>query len=1331
MITLSPRINEKIEAYVNHCMMGVYFLSENHFEESANKFRMSGEAFMKMIIYHHKGDVDGHEVVMGRSEVDGTPKPMPHTQLSFWELQQITHSDNAWIGNNVDKLLNQIRNIGNENSHDKNTPVSAIILKEDVEKCLKASEQLTCEMFNFIGQSIPDQLTQAYKDGFVAEDIIDEIRQRDLDSFLDSVNGFDKTDRYILISPFKTPNITEQQLSSLKGVSWSVIVDFNIRTKEAGGLYHAMLPDIEGRCVPITIHSKDDPSIISKGINGNVNWIFANGLNTLSGTVAADIKAWYGLRYNQLLKVMLREFCKKSLNRVHVICLLEETDYVEEIVHIFNDIEFAERDLVTFNFISRNEEFRKRILGLSKYGFGINCYSFNVTSFLSMLEDYRSADDIHSILVPARDTNNENTQVDMSDLYGKLMSNGILLVHKTIGEEKNEVIASTPKFYFGETITWRELECGIDVKRAKYKELQDKVIRLLQGRQSQKFNLYHYAGAGGSTISRRLAYDMRTSIPTMIISLYKRGQTFTHIDLVCSRVQRPVLAIVEASMVGSIDELIAECNAKKRIIIFVYVERTLKKPKTYRQEYVELVSDKMRDADEKSLFMYKVQLYNSQSPNLQSLENTPFAQSEVIDFALSIAEQDYKKENLRSYVAHYTEKVSEPMAEFLAYVAMIYHYAQKPVSDVIFRKVFVTKNGKTGLDEYLRSNPDEKDYMHKLLVVETGESSQDRFWRPRFSIFAEVILETLLGGKYPDKWKNCLPEWARKLIRTIKENNEFLVDEVHDILKAVYLERDKEDMLGFEEQWEARGASEKFSQILEDLMIQDEQELVLKKLVEAYPGDSHFWGHLARFCYENASTPREFEVAAGYIEKAFSVSAGGNDYTLLHIAGMCQRRRIEYYNRNSIEIGFDDLKSIVAASKQYFSESRSIYPKNIHAYMSEIQLLVIVIEYGKSLSKYDKYSQFITAPENEWYFDQYQEMNNLMDELHTLVEQTQTLGVTKKIARTSEMLVNSESRVNEYIGNYKEALTIIRNHINSSDRLMKPRLRMMYVRTLLLSKVDGDHKRILDAWGLLSETEQAEVKRYLNQNVEQDSGDVYSMRLWLQAVRYGGVSSSIGEVKSRLKAMYNNAQDYPMARLEAAYYLFVFNAFELIKEKDPGSTQKIKEVGDWLAQCMGLSPNDKHVLEWLKHLNGIDGIVNNQYKPEFESMIRVSGTIVTIKSNMQGEIRLTCGLNAFFTPSIGNFIRGKDETTPVTMNIGFRHDGLIAFRVARINEKPHESHEEEDVKSLVPVIVEDVEIVDDTLEKEGEKVEIYRPEAKRIQEFKVVGKIDLDKLKRK
>lgn len=1329
MIAITTRINEKITAYVNHCMMGVYFLSENHFEEAANKFRMSGEAFMKMVIYHHLGDDDGHEVIMGRSDVNGSPMTLPQIPLGFWDLQQMVYNESSWITYDVNKLLTELRTIGNVNSHDKNEPISFIILKEDIEKSFATSKKLTKEMFAMIGQSVPDQLVRAYKDGFVEEEVINQIRQCDMDSFLDSVNGFEKTDRYILISPFKTAEVTEYQLQSLLGVEWSVVVDFNAKTKEPGGLFHAMNPGAEDRFVPITILAKDDPEIISKGISGNVNWIFANGINSISGTVTADIKSWYGRRYPQFLKIMLREFCKMTLARIHVICLLEDPDYVEEIVRIFNDIEFAQRDLVSFYYISESEGFRNRVQSFSKFGFDIGCYSFSISSLLSVLEDYRKTEEKHSILVPARDKDNDNTMIDLSGIYGKLLSNGIIVVHRTIGDNEEKRIAEIPKFYHGETITWRELESGIDVQRAKYDELQSKITNLMQGRQSQKFNLYHYAGAGGTTISRRLAYNMRISVPTVVITAYKKGQTFGYIDLICSQVQRPVLAIVEASIVGGIDDLIAECNAKKRIVVFVYVERILKKTKTHRPEYAEVLSDKMRDADEKSRFLYKVQLYNSTSINLRLLDKTPFAQSEVIDYALSISELEYKKDNLRSYVNHYTEKVSEQVAEFLIYVALIYYYAQRPVSDIIFRKVFSTKKGKIGLDEYLRVNPEEREYIRKLLTIETGESSQERLWRPRFSIFADVILETLLGGKYPDKWKNSLPEWSRKMIRTIKDNNEYLVEEIHDILKAVYLERDKEDLLGHEELWEARGATEKFSQILEDLMTQEEQKSVLKLLAGSYPSESHFWGHLARFCYENANTPDEFEEAAHYIDKAFNVG-GSKDYTLQHIAGMCQRRRIEYYNRNGIEVGIEELKSLVNASKHYFSESRAIYTKNIHAYMSEIQLLVIVIEYGKSFSRYDKYSKFLTAPENEWFFEQYQEMNNLIDELHSLIEQSQTLGVTKKISRSSDMLADSESKVNEYIGNYKEALAVIKYHIDNDDRLAQPRLRTMYVRLLLLSKVDGDRKRILEAWGLLSDTELTEVKRFLNQNVEQVTNDVYSMRLWLQAVRYGGVESPLSEIKSRLRAMYRNAQDYPMARLEAAYYLFVFNAYELLKQNDAFNTTKIEETNEWLSRCNSLSPNDKHVFEWLKNIENIGGIINYQYKPEFDSLARIKGNIATIKSNMQGVIRLECGLNAFFTPSVGNFIRGKDETCEVTMNIGFRHDGLVAFRVARQNEKPEVDQEAKEEMDAVVSIVDDIEPV--SAKNFGKKEpEIYRPEIKKKQEFKIIGKIDLDKLKKR
>ena len=1332
MITITNRINEKKESYVNHCLLGISLLSQNLFEDAIHRFRNSGEAFMKMIIYNNMGDEIGHDIILGKKDVNGTVKPSPNKPLSYMDLIQLTYWSKKWYTNDIYQLLEKIRTIGNNNSHDKNVPISHAVLKKDGDDCFDFSKKLTGKMFTMIGEAIPPLLTMAYKNGFVEDEVIDQIRQCDMDVFLENVNRFNKADRYILISPSKTDQYTQQQLRSLLNVNWSVIVDFNSKTKLDGGLYNSFMPEINERTVPITIESINDPAIISKGIQGNVNWIYANGLNTIPGTVTADINGWYGKRYNKLLKVMLREFCKLTLARVHVICLFEDTDYVEEIVHIFNDIEFAERDLVSFNFISCSDSFREHIVKLSKYGFNINCFSFSITNFLTVLEDFSTTVENHSVLVPARNNNNETIQIDLSDINGKLRSNGILLVHRNIASETQEIIEVKPNFYRGETISWKELEAGIDVIRDKYAELQKKITTLIQGRQSQKFNLFHDAGAGGTTISRRLAFDMRTIIPTIILTSYKKVYTFSQIDLVYMRVQRPILCIVESSIVGSIDELISECNAKKRVVIFVYVERVIKKPKITRPGNIETLSDKMRNAEEQSRFLYKVQLYNRDSPNLKILNSMPFAQTDVIDYALSISEQDYKKTNLRSYIEHYINNLSAPIAEFISYSALTYYYSQLPISDVAFRKLFTTKTGLIGLDEYLRSRQEEREYLSKLLAIETDETTQERRWRPRYSLFAETILETLLGGNTPDNWKNSLPEWSRKMIRTIRENNEFLVDEVRDILKAVYLEHEKEDILGKEEQWEARGASEKFSQLLMDLRDTEEQKTVLLLLADSYPNESHFWGHLARFCYENAQTLNEFNEAINYIDKAFSIS-GKNDYTILHIAGMCQRRQLEYYHRNNIKIGNDELKEIVNKSRQYFRESRAIYKQDIHTYMSEIQLLIVAIEYGKSFSRHEKYSQFLTAPENKWFFEQFQDMNNLIDELHALLEQKQTLGVTNLLYRTNEMLVRSETKVNGYIGNYKEALSVIRQHFDSDDRLAQPRLRTIYVRTLLLSKVHGDRNKILEAWKSLTEPELAEVKHMLNQNVEQNSSDIYSMHLWLQAVRYGGVEAPLSEVRSRLKAMYNSAQEYPMAQLEAAYYLYVFNAFEVLKGGNLLNTKKLEEVNDWLKCCVELSPNDKHVFEWLMNLDGICGIMNYQFKPDFNDMMLVRGTITNIRSNMQGEIRLDCGLKAFFTPTVGGFVRGRDETTSVTMNIGFRHDGLSAFRVARIGEKPIKNEmESKEINENAP-LVENIE-EDSSSEEVSNTVnekEIFKPSVEKLKGLKLVGKIDLEKLKRK
>lgn len=1328
-MTITEKIQAKIDNYRTHVLMAIDYFSKEKWDEAAVRFRMSAEAYMKLIIYEHLGDELGHEVILGHKNQNGDTLTRNYN-LFYYELKNLCADPcNNWIDTNTNQVLDDLKSKSNGGAHDSNTVADRAAFVTQINECHDLSEYLTNELYAHIGKPVPDELQNAYRDNVVDSATISALRMCDMDYFLEQVDIYDKNCRYILVAPFSTQGLSENLLHNLMGIRWSVIIDFNCRTKELGGIYHSMQPTIDENCTPFTILNRDGLSNMSKGSNGNVNWIYANGLSTLQGTVTSDIKAWIGLRMHHFLRDALTEFCKKSLSRIHIISLLDEPDYLAEIIHQFDGIVFAERDLVKFSVISDKAIVREDSLKLSRYGFDIKCYNFTLQSFLVHLGDFMQPKERHTILVPARNQQNESVMLDVTHLYSKFSANGVSIIHHDIAAEGDVEIKSIPAFYQGETITWKELEADIDVQRSRYDELRHKIQDRLKGRQSQKFQLYHLAGAGGTTVSRRLAYDLRDEVPTIIINENVKGKTFKLIELLSMTVSRPMLAIVESSKVGNIDDLIAECNAKKRMVVFVYVERTLKRPQMVSQPFLEFISDKMHDAGEKSKFYYKVQLYNPSRSNDEWIKKTPYANCEVLDFSMSIAENNYSRAALRSYINQYLKELSEPIAEFLAYVALIYYYAQRSVPDLVFRKVLVANNGKTGLMEYLRSYPQEKPFLEKLITDDSDGLSDDSEWRPRYSVFAELMLEQLLGGSFPERWKDAIPEWSRKLIKAVKKNYEYLTDEVQKMLVAVFLERGKEDLLGQEEAWGARGAQEKFSQLLDDIAFNpDDQKSILKLLADSFPTVSHFWGHLARYCYENADTPDQFLEAVNYIEKALDRN-GHNDYNLLHIAGMCRRRQIEYYHRTHHAIERDELKFLTATARDYFRQSREANPKNVHAYTSEIQLLTIVIEYGKSLSSYDKYYSFLVARENAWFFELYEDLNDLIDELSSLVDQMSTLGFTNRVVRTKTMLARSESKSWEYVGDFKQSLNALQEHIRTADRLTLPRLRTMYVRTLLLSKVQGKYDELQDAWTQLSNAERALVCDYLNKNVQQNSGDVMSMKLWMQLVRYSGMEISIDEVKSRLNMMYKNSEHFPMARLEAAYNLYMLNLFELIRDNDMLNNRKKDEIQRWIDISKSLSPNDKYPYEWLCHLVDISGIVSAKSKPDFKLLERVAGTIIDIKSNAQGTIRLDCGVDVFFTPFVGNFIQGKDETTRVEMVIGFRHEGPTAYEVTRLNKQKKDPVEIMETGEAT----QDLEILTVEAIKSDEKAkkdeEWKQPKAE-APKLKILGKIDLEQFKK-
>ena len=372
---VTARIQEKLESYRTHVLMAIDYLSKERWNEAAVRFRMSAEAYMKVIIYERLGDVRGHEVILGHENYLGVALKRGHG-LFYYELLEIIAEKNVWIDASKKQILIDIQKKANDNAHDSNSTVSIAMQKVQLEDCFILSEQLTTILYSHIGSAVPEEIKRAYIDGVVDSQMISTLRMSDMESFVEQVDNFDRICRYILVAPFTTQGISESLLRNLMGIRWSVVVDFNCHTKDPGGIYHSMLPTIGDNCTPFTILNRDGLSNMSKGTNGNVNWIHANGLSTLQGTVTADINAWIGKRMHHFLRDALTEFCKKSLSHIHIISLLDKADYLTELIRLFDGIDFAERDLVSFSIISDDQQVREDSLKLSRYGFEIQSYSF-------------------------------------------------------------------------------------------------------------------------------------------------------------------------------------------------------------------------------------------------------------------------------------------------------------------------------------------------------------------------------------------------------------------------------------------------------------------------------------------------------------------------------------------------------------------------------------------------------------------------------------------------------------------------------------------------------------------------------------------------------------------------------------------------------------------------------------------------------------------------------------------------------------------------------------------------------------------------------------------
>ncbi|MCX2429839.1 hypothetical protein OQX64_03740 [Pedobacter sp. GR22-10] len=1319
-------VNRKYREFNESLFSGLTFHNDERHKHALGDFRDAIEAFMKILILGHFGDDVGHGIITGFLDHDGINEGKGDS-LSYFNMLTICN-ENSLANSAIREALTRLQRT-HPGAHNPNAPTDYSAISAS---CLADMRVLSKFLSDRLSQPEPSDILLAFEGDSVGGNG-SAISEDPWAKVCELTDNFDRTNRYVLISPPRFEGVDNSYLLPLSRIDWSFVLDFDPFTKKDGGLHTHVENQGARSIVNITIQNRGQRNLVGNGGLGSTNWLFANGIESMPDTICRNLEAWRSKNYHRFIQEMMREFFARETRPYVFIYLWDNLDYINELVKIWDNVELAQ-DRGKHLFITSNLNSADKFRTYVGLGFDVTVIPITTSAFIGKLQEFLVFPDLDDqrYLVPGRTKIQENDTVDVTDIYYRLADDGVNIVHQSIYREKPlDDVSQVPSFLKGEDINWNELALDTDVKRHRYQDLFNSIRNLLgTTKRSRRFELIHKPGGGGTILGHRLAFDLRGQFPVVLIS-QRSARTFQALSTLLDRVNQTVLAIVEASVfdIGSLDELIRELNARRLNIVFLHIRRSLQVDKS--RDFTFFLNDSMADRIEMEQFMHLVKMYGSEDTarKMSELNRQP-STFEVIDFTLSINENEFNSQRLNQYVGEYINMMSDSHVAFTVYVCFVYYYSQKSVSHYVFRSLF-----KKSLIWELKEIPLAKRYIHKILVQQFDYQSQElgEYWRPRFAKFAEVVLSHVLGHGTGENWKDHIASYAKKFIEDFRLNNEFLVAETRDILKAVFFDRD--DELPENGEQTPNLSVERFSRLMSDIGTKERQLEVLQSLIKAYPNESHFHGQLGRFIFEKAEEFQEFREAEKLISEALDTKEGENDYNLHHIAGMCKSREIRFLLRNYRRLGTSlvtesRLKELVEIGSQHFADSVHINNYNVHGYVAHFQMLMEAIDYGREMSGMEDRWNFLNAPDKRWYMEKFVDIQRLMETTKSLMENEETLGLSNRVLKTRKHIKIGEARTFDLMGEFNASLDVYKSIIDTVEREHRPHSRIMAIYAILMGKVKGNRKRVDLAWGMLKSDEVLAIRKMLDENILQDPSHVLSFKLWFKLVRFSNIEIGQEELIANLRSWFENAGQSRILRAEAAFYLFILYAVELIDAGDSFSPVARTQCEFYIEQSVNNSYNKKFIFEHLGYGDGFKALINHRSvrDTEEEEYQRLEGTIAKISARQEGKIALKCGLDAFFVPKEGSFVQMKDETVDVTFRVGFRPEGLVAFDVRRVSKNEEITTNNISELNEVEAAEEVIEPIDPKLETDIEEDparEIHGNYVK-LQGPKIVTKIILD-----
>lgn len=526
---------------------------------------------------------------------------------------------------------------------------------------------------------------------------------------------------YILVIN-RRDNLNYKGLFSIK---WSLILDFDPSSDTDGvaKIYEGLFKISPWKRSLNKIESKKDINNSNKPY-----WIFANGLIDDKESIVS-IEKWKN-KSGQYLTDILRKFHESYTKNAKVFMIpIGNEKATEKITESFTDV-YDEN--VDFFMLSADNDYSNidlenfKIVNLLFEKFCENLHlAFSRNSFANYNIHYLIPTDSHD---PC--TISESFASELSDSFE------VVYLDCVSGEENDTTKTSRCDFYNGNNvISWYGIKENFDVVRSSKDTIIKKINEDMSDRGRLLRKVYYEPGIGGTTMLRRVAYELRESYPTLIIKKINE-QTGKNVQKIYDLSHLPILLFADNNYIAYEDIVDLQSELKKMGFAFViiYFER------------------KLRGQSRSSAYTLISELTNQEVLEMKE-RLTPFIENngvlEKLDSIASTNESDEKSPFIMSMYAF-----DDKFVGIKPYIRNFLYKLNKPCRKILF-SLSLADYGNVSLDsDYFNVmfNDDlANDFLFEevpgiLELVREERIAEKKFIKIKYHLFSEEILKQLSGN---------------------------------------------------------------------------------------------------------------------------------------------------------------------------------------------------------------------------------------------------------------------------------------------------------------------------------------------------------------------------------------------------------------------------------------------------------------------------------------------------------------------------------------------------------------------------------------------------------